>query len=81
LIEAALEPARAEFSPAALHMLTRALALIVGTEGMIVVKDVLQLDDNEARRVKRWAIASLIAAARDSGSVERKSERAKRVRA
>jgi AcrR family transcriptional regulator len=77
LIEAALEPARGEFAPAALETLTRALALIIGTEGILVVKDVLQLDDNEARRVKRWAIAALIEAAKNSGSVER-TERSKR---
>src|SRR5262245_59754814 len=67
LIEAALEPARGEFTPAALETLTRALALIIGTEGMIVVKDVLQLGDSEARRIKRWAIASLVEAAKETG--------------
>jgi len=65
MIEAALDPARADFTPAALERLTRALALIIGTEGMIVVRDVLQLDDEDARSVKRWAIAALVEAARD----------------
>jgi hypothetical protein len=37
---------------------------VIGTEGMIVCKDVLQLDDAEARKVKRWAIRALVAAAR-----------------
>jgi hypothetical protein len=64
LIEAALEPARDQFRPAALKMLTRALALIMGTESAIVMKDVLQLDDAEARKVKRWAIRALVEAAR-----------------
>ena len=63
LIEAALEPVRTEFKPEALETLMRALALIIGTEGMIVIQDVLQLEDGEARRVKRWAIASLVEAA------------------
>ena len=63
LIEAALEPARAQFTPEALETLMRSLALIIGTEGMIVVKDALQLDDIDARKVKRWAIASLVEAA------------------
>ena len=40
--------------------LSKALALIIGTEGMIVIKDVLQLNDADARKVKRWAIRSLI---------------------
>ena len=60
LIEAALDPIRRDLAPEALETLTRALALIIGTEGMIVVKDVLQLDDPDARQVKGWAIASLV---------------------
>ena len=63
LIEAALEPARGQFKPAALRNLVRALALIIGTEAMVVFKDVLQLDDAEARKVKRWAIRALVQAA------------------
>jgi AcrR family transcriptional regulator len=66
LIEAALAPARQEFKPAALKTLSQALALIMGTEGMVVVKDVLQLNDAEARKVKRWAIRALVQAARRS---------------
>lgn len=64
LIEAALAPVRKEFKPASLDTLTKALALIVGTEAMVVFKDVLQLDDAEARKVKRWAIKALVDAAR-----------------
>jgi len=64
LIEEALAPARHELRPAALKTLVRALALVIGTEAMVVFKDVLQLDDAEARRVKRWAIRALVDAAR-----------------
>jgi AcrR family transcriptional regulator len=64
LIEAALAPARGEFEPKALDRLTKALAMIVGTEGMVAAKDVLQLSDDEARQVKRWAIQALVDAAR-----------------
>jgi len=64
LIEAALEPLRGQFKPASLDTLTKALAFIIGTEGMIVYKDVLQIDDAEARRVKRWAIKALVEAAK-----------------
>jgi AcrR family transcriptional regulator len=66
LIEAALAPARQEFKPAALKTLSQALALIMGTEAMVVVKDVLQLSDTDARKVKRWAIRALVQAARKS---------------
>jgi len=64
LITAALAPARGEFEPAALDRLSKALALIVGTEAMVVIQDVLQIDDAEARRVKSWAIRALVDAAR-----------------
>lgn len=64
LIEAALEPARKQFKPTAFDSLAKALALIVGTEAMVVFKDVLQVDDAEARKVKRWAIRALVEAAR-----------------
>lgn len=66
LIEAALEPAREQFKPGSLKVLASALALVVGPEAMIVVKDVLQLDDAEARKVKRWAIRALVEAAKKS---------------
>ena len=65
LIEAALEPARTQFTPQAFETLMQALALIIGSEGMIVVKDVLQLDDGNARRMKAWAIRALVEAARE----------------
>lgn len=73
LIEAALEPARAEFSAEAHDTLTKALALIFGTEAAITCKDVLQLDEAEARRVKSWAIAALVAAARAPSTTETSS--------
>jgi hypothetical protein len=44
--------------------LMRALALITGPEAVVVIKDVLQLDDADARRMKRWAIRALVEAAR-----------------
>lgn len=68
LIEAALEPVRHEFKQASLKTLGRALALIIGTEAMVVFQDVLRLDDAEARKVKRWAIRALVEAARKPAS-------------
>jgi AcrR family transcriptional regulator len=64
LIEAALKPAAKQFKPAALDTLRKALALVIGTEAMVVFQDVLQLDDAEARKVKRWAIRALVEAAK-----------------
>ncbi len=63
LIEAALKPARRRFRAGALDTLSKALAFVIGTEGMLVAKDVLQLEDAETRKVKRWAIRALIEAA------------------
>ena len=67
LIEAALAPARGRFSPAALDTLTKALAYLMGPEAMVVSKDVLELEEAEARRVKSWAAGALVAAALDDG--------------
>jgi AcrR family transcriptional regulator len=64
LLEAALAPARAQFKPASLDLLIKALAVIVGTDALVVFKDVLQLNDAETRKVKRWIIRALIDAAR-----------------
>jgi|RhiMethySRZTD1v2_1073278.scaffolds.fasta_scaffold1168090_2 AcrR family transcriptional regulator len=80
LIETALEPLRGELTPQAFETLSRALALIIGTEGMIVVRDVLQLEDATARKVKQWAIAALIEAARTPGSADRMPVKGRRSR-
>src|SRR5690349_101800 len=63
LIEAALAPAREQLSPATMDTLCKALALIIGTEAMLVLDDVLQLADADARKVKQWAIQALVDAA------------------
>lgn len=64
LIEAALAPARGEFDERALPKLKSALALVIGTEAMLVFKDVLQMNPGEARSVRRWMIDALLQAAR-----------------
>lgn len=68
LIEAALAPAAGRIAPPDLAALRSALALFEGPETMIVFKDVLQLDDEEARRVRRWALRALTEAALASAS-------------
>lgn len=62
LIEAALAPVSDGFSPAGLKNLKHALALVMGPEAMIVFKDVLRLDDAQARKVRRWMIRALVQA-------------------
>jgi AcrR family transcriptional regulator len=63
LIDAALAPARGRFSRPAYAKLRAALALIFGTESMIVFSDVLGLDAKTARKVKSWAARALVHAA------------------
>ena len=64
LIEAALAPVQAEFAPDAYRRLTYALSLVIGTEAMLVLKDVLHLSPKQAREVRRWTIRALVEAAR-----------------
>ncbi len=63
LIEAALSPARDRFDDAVYRRLCAALALVLGTESMVVFRDVLQMDDPEAAEVERWAVEVLTRAA------------------
>lgn len=64
LIEAALAPAKAQIAPQAYQQLVRALSLVIGTEAMLVFRDVLQLTPKQAREARRWTIRSLVEAAR-----------------
>jgi AcrR family transcriptional regulator len=63
LIEQALAPARDKLTPAEFILLARALALVIGTESMIVFKDVLAIGDSEAADVRAWMIRTLAEAA------------------
>lgn len=60
LIEAALVPLRGQVRSRELKMLARSLALVLGTEAHLVLKDVLRLNDQEALAVKRWTIRALV---------------------
>lgn len=63
LIEAALSTTRARFRDEDYDKLRLALAVIFGTESMIVFRDVLGLDEKTARQVKSWAVRALVRAA------------------
>ena len=63
LIEAALAPARDRFDDEHYAKLRAALALIFGSESMVVFRDVLGLDEKTARNVKSWAVRALVRAA------------------
>ncbi len=63
LIEAALAPARDRLTEEGYARLCAALAMIFGSESMVVFRDVLQLDEATARAVKSWAVRTLVRAA------------------
>lgn len=63
LIEAALRPVRGRLAPEAYDRLCAALAVIFGTESMVVFRDVLRTDADRAREVKSWAVKALVRAA------------------
>lgn len=63
LIRLALAPLEARLGRPRLERLVQALAMVVGTEGFLALKDVAGLDAEEAREVRRWTIDALVAAA------------------
>ena len=63
LIEAALATSRKRFTEANYRKLCSALAILFGTESMIVCQDVLGIDEKTARKVKSWAVKALVRAA------------------
>jgi AcrR family transcriptional regulator len=63
LIEAALAPARSRFKKRSYARLRAALAMVFGSESMVVFRDVLRLDEKTARDVKSWAVRALVRAA------------------
>lgn len=68
LIEQALAPAREKLAPTEFTRLARALALVIGTESMLVFKDVLAIDEAEAAAIRAWMIRSLVAASLAKGT-------------
>lgn len=76
-IEAALSPVRHQFSDAVYRKLRAALALVLGTESMVVFRDVLRMDDPEAAEVESWAVQALAQIALMESSGSRRSDQAK----
>lgn len=56
----ALAPLARQLGKARTERLGKALAMVVGTEGFLALKDVAGLDRDEAREVRRWAINALV---------------------
>lgn len=65
-IESVLEPMQSEFDEDTWRRLVSALAVVAGTEAMLVLKDVCRLDADAALDVSSWAIDAILAHARRS---------------
>jgi AcrR family transcriptional regulator len=60
LLERALAPVRATCSDAQVTCLTRALSMIFGIEGLVVLKDICGIEGKDATDVARWAARALV---------------------
>jgi AcrR family transcriptional regulator len=58
-IQAALAPYQDTLTPAALRRLTIGLSLIVGAESLVVLRDIWDLEETEAKEVARWIARTL----------------------
>ena len=66
-LDRVLAPARKKMPPAQWRRLRAALALVLGIEAVVVLKDVCGIaDDDEALDVLRWAASALLRAAVDA---------------
>jgi AcrR family transcriptional regulator len=64
----ALEPFEDRLDPETLRMLAVGISLIFGVESRIVLRDIWDLDDEEAKRVTLWIARILAKAALDEAS-------------
>jgi AcrR family transcriptional regulator len=71
LLDEALAPLANELSPDELEQLKTALAMLVGGESVIVLRDVLRLDHDEARARGEQAVRQLVRAARQPPNTTR----------
>jgi AcrR family transcriptional regulator len=66
-LDVALEPARRQLPKAEWRRLRSSLALTLSIDALVIMKDVAQLDDEEALSVLRWAALTLL-----RGSLDKK---------
>lgn len=65
-LDDALEPVRREMKPAQWRRVRAALALTLGVESVVVMKDVCKLSDDEALDTLQWAAGALLQAGLDA---------------
>jgi AcrR family transcriptional regulator len=64
LLDAALEPVGDELESDTLERLKTALSILIGTEAMIAMRDVVRLDHDQARASGEWAVRHMVRSAR-----------------
>ena len=62
-VEQALEPVRNQLTPGEYERLVHAMAVVIGIEARIVLRDICGLDDTQILETERWAAHALLAAA------------------
>jgi AcrR family transcriptional regulator len=61
-VEQALEPLRNQLAPGEYERLVHAMAVVIGIEARIVLRDICGLDDAQILETERWAAHALLAA-------------------
>jgi AcrR family transcriptional regulator len=69
-LDEALAPLRGALPPGELERLNAALGMVIGTEALVVLRDIYGLDPDEARSLMRWAASALFRAATEEWRVE-----------
>lgn len=67
-ISAALEPFEGKLDAATLHRLAIAISVVVGVESRVVLRDIWNLDDDEAGELTTWMARALARAAVEGGN-------------
>lgn len=62
-VEQALEPLRNQLAPGEYERLVHAMAVVIGIEARIVLRDICGLDDAQILETERWAAHALLVAA------------------
>jgi AcrR family transcriptional regulator len=79
LLKQALDPLRGRLSRQAFDKVAQSLSLIFGIEAIVVLRDIWNLDGDEAERVAAWAALALVrAAVSEAGRVNGPGPRASR---
>jgi AcrR family transcriptional regulator len=69
-LDEALAPLRGTLRPHELERLNAALGMVIGTEALVVLRDIYGLDPDDARSLMRWAASVLFRAATERWRVE-----------